>query len=327
MDLEELIKSIDIVEYISQYVDLEERGEEWWGLSCFKDENTPSFSVRKNPPLFYDWSSGVGGNLYTFVKKYHNCSNKQAVEIIKQYAGYDGDIPVAHEKMSATIDCKKYMRPQNISTSNVGIVLPDNYMDRYEKRADKLNIWEQEGISRESLNKFQVSYDGFSDRLVYPIRNTNGQIVNIGGRALDPQWKEKKMRKYTYFFPWGTMAVIYGLFENLEAIKSKKEIIIFEGCKSVLIAHTWGIHNCGALLTSHLNPHQMKLLARLGCRVVFALDKDVNIKNDKNICKLKNYVNCDYLWDGLNLLADKDSPVDKGEEVFKQLYGKRLRLR
>ena len=60
------------------------------------------------------------------------------------------------------------------------------------QRDDKLQVWESEGISRASLDRFQVFYDSFSDRLVYPIRNMGGQIVNIGGRALDPEWKEKK---------------------------------------------------------------------------------------------------------------------------------------
>lgn len=64
----------------------------------------------------------------------------------------------------------------------------------------------------------------------------------------DPEWKEKGMRKYTYLSGWGEMSVIYGLFENMEEILKKKEIIIFEGCKSVLLARSWGIRNTGALL-------------------------------------------------------------------------------
>lgn len=327
MELKELIASVDIVEYISQFVDLEQRNEEWWGLSPFKEENTPSFSVRKSPPLFYDYSSGIGGNLYTFVKQYNRCSNREAVEIIKKYAGYDGEVAVRQEKMAATLDCKRFMPSKHLAKQSKGVILPADYMLRYEKREDKLAIWEEEGISVASLDKFQVYYDGFSDRLVYPIRDLEGNIVNVGGRALDPKWKEKKMRKYTYFFSWGTMATIYGLFENMGAIKKAKEVILFEGCKSVLIANTWGIENCGALLTSHLNPNQMKILARLGCRVVFALDKEVNVRDDKNIQKLKNYVNCEFLWDKNDVLSDKDSPVDKGKEVFMQLYRQRLRLR
>ena len=55
-------------------------------------------------------------------------------------------------------------------------------------------------------------------------------------------------------------------------------------------------------------------------KVTFALDKEIDIRQDKNIQKLKQYVNVDYLWDKDNLLGEKDSPVDKGKEVFKRLY-------
>lgn len=321
MELDELIRSIDIVEYISQYIELTQKGEEWWGLSCFKEEKTPSFSVRKNPPLFYDYSSGVGGNLYSFVKAYHNCSSREAVEIIKKYAGYDGDVNTRRDKLSATIVCKQFMKQKNTKPSPTPTILPDDYMDRFEIREDKLDVWRKEGISDNSLKKFRVMYDSFSNRLVYPIRNLQGKIVNVGGRTLDDDWKEKKLRKYSYFQGWGGgMDVVYGLYENLEFIKSLDRIIIFEGCKSVLIADTFGIHNTGALLTSHLSPYQMKILASLGCRVTFALDKEIDIRQDKNIQKLKQYVNVDYLWDKDNLLGEKDAPVDKGKEVFNKLY-------
>lgn len=321
MDLEELIRSVDIVEYISQYVELVQKGEEWWGLSCFREEKTPSFSVRKNPPFFYDYSSGIGGNLYSFVKAYHNCSSREAAEIIKKYAGFEGEVNTRRDKLMATTVCKQFMKPHNTKPEPKPNILPDDYMLRFEDKDDKLEVWKKEGISDSSLRKFQVKYDSFSDRLVYPIRNLQGKIVNIGGRTLDPDWKEKKLRKYTYFQGWGGgMDIIYGLYENLEDIKDKNRVILFEGCKSVLLANTYGIHNTGAILTSHLSPYQMKILAILGCNVTFALDKDVDIRQDKNIQKLKQYVNVDYLWDKDNLLGEKDAPVDKGKEVFEKLY-------
>lgn len=327
MELSDLLESIDILEYLSQYCEFEERNGEYWALSPFKDEKTPSFSVRRDPPVFFDYSSGIGGNVFTFTKYYYKCGAKEAIEILKKYAGCEGAVFTPREKMAATVACKKYSKPKQRVKQSAGTILPENYMDRYEKRADKLQVWLNEGISMESLEKYQVRYDSFSDRLVYPIRNPSGKIVNIGGRALDPEWKEKKLRKYTYFYGWGTMDTIYGLTENIEAIRDKKEIILFEGCKSVLLAHTWGIRNCAAILTSHLNPHQMKILARLGCRVVFALDKDVRVRDDHNIAKLKNYVAVEYIWDRNDLLDDKDAPVDKGKEAFIKLYEGRLRYR
>ena len=62
-------------------------------------------------------------------------------------------------------------------------------MEKYERPTEKLSVWEREGISREVLDRFQVCYDRFSNRLVYPIRNTEGEIVNIGGRTLDADFK------------------------------------------------------------------------------------------------------------------------------------------
>ena len=327
MELSEMIEQIDIVEYIRQFAELEQRGEEYWCLSPFTDEKTPSFSVRPQPPCFFDYSSGIGGNVFTFTKYYFKCTAAEAVEKLRQYLGCEDGGVNPHEKLDATRSCIKFAPPKKTAKTSKGTVLPDNYMSRYEKGSDKLDVWRREGISDASLERFQVRYDGFSNCLVYPSRSPDGTIVNVGGRTLDPRWKEKKLRKYTYFFPWGTLNTIYGLAENFTEIMAKKEIILFEGCKSVLIADSWGIRNCGAILTSHLNPSQMKILAKLGCRTVFALDKDVPVCDDHNIRKLRQYVNVEYIFDRDNLLDEKDSPVDKGREVFLTLYEKRCSYR
>lgn len=328
MELVDLIRSIDIVAFISQYTELEQRNDEWWGLSVFKEEKTPSFSVRADPPVFYDYSSGIGGNVYSFVKHYYKCSNREAVEILKKYAGCEDNVFVRREKMAATLTCKRFSKPKSNKKTSKTTILPEDYMIRYEKDDSKLDIWRQEGISDASLDRFQVYYDGFSNRLVYPIRDINGNIVNVGGRTIDPDWKEKKQRKYTYFFGWnGSINTIYGLAENMESIKSKREVIIFEGCKSVLLADTWGIDNTAAILTSHLSNNQLMILVKLGARVVFALDKEVRIRDDHNIRKLKQYVNVEYLYDWSDMLGEKDAPVDKGLEVFKKLYDNRITLR
>lgn len=327
MELSDLIDSVNIVEYISQFVEMEEKGGEWWGLSPFKDEVTPSFSVRENPPCFYDFSSGKNGSLLNFIKCYNKCSFGEAVEILKKYVGCDGEIKPT-KKLAAVEVAKKYKGRKKQAKVPQTKVLPDDYMLRYEKNSEKLAVWEAEGISKASLERFQVAYDSFSNRLVYPIRSVNGDIVNIGARTLDPNWKQKKLRKYSYLFSWeGGMNTVFGLAENKEEILKKKEIILFEGAKSVMIADSWGIKNTGAVLTSHLSSLQLKILAKLGVRVVFALDKEVIIRDDPNIAKLKRYVSTDYIWDRDNLLDEKDSPVDKGKEVFNRLYESRLRYR
>lgn len=326
MELSELIESIDILDYISQYTEFTEKNGEYWALSLLKEENTPSFSVRRETNTFYDFSSGIGGNVLTFVRYYNKCGYQEAIEILKKYVGDDGTV-VHHKRLAAAEVAKHFAPPQKALKQEKSTVLPDDYMERYEHRADKLAIWEQEGISKASLERFQVRYDSFSNRLVYPIRNPDGKIVNVGGRTLEENWKERKLRKYTYFMPWGELKTIYGFAENLAHIKERGEIILFEGCKSVLLADTWGIRNTGAILTSHLNPNQMKLLIKLGCRVVFALDKDVSIRKDHNINQLKQFVNVEYIWDSSGLLDEKDAPVDKGPDVWNELYERRLSWR
>ncbi len=327
MDLSELIESVDILEYISQYVEFKEKNGEYWALSPFKDEKTPSFSVRKEDGTFYDFSSGIGGNVLTFVRYYDKCGYAKAIDKLKEYAGIEGEIKQC-KKLSAAEVAKRFAPRPAYKKSNKEIILPDDYMARYEKRGDKLIVWEQEGISRTSMDKFQVCYDSFSNRLVYPVRNAEGQIVNIGGRTLDEDWKSKGLRKYTYFKPWPNgMPIIYGLYENMAAIKEAHEIIVFEGVKSVMLADTYGVYNAGALLTSHLNQYQLQILIRLGCDVVFALDKDVNIRNDHDIKRLKPFVNVSYIWDRENLLNEKDSPVDAGREVWERLYNDRYMYR
>ena len=328
MDIEELIHSVDIVEYISQYVDLELRGDEWWGISPFTypPERTPSFSVRPDPPLFYDYSSGKGGNIYSFIKEYKKCTPQEVVDELKRFAGYDGEISIPHEKMAATIACKQFQTKKQQTKASTATKLSEKVFAKYEKNINILLAWINEGISTESLDKFNVMYDAFTNRIVYPIRNVDGEIVNIGGRAVDPDWKERGERKYTYFYKWGTIDTIYGLSENMQDILYKKEVIIFEGCKSVLLADTWGIHNTAAILTSHLSSNQFKILIKLGCDVVFGLDKDVDITKDKNIKKLTQYVNVYYLRDKDGLLDSKDAPVDKGKDVFKKLYDNKRKL-
>lgn len=325
MGLDALLEKVDIVDLASQFTDLEEKNGEFWGISpiTYPPENTPSFSVRRETGSFYDFSSGVGGTAITLIQYCQNISKHEAIEWLKQYCDAKGIIQ--RPQLAACEVARRFSPPKTTRKESKTTILPDDYMDRYEKNEEKLAVWETEGISRASLDRFQVYYDGFSDRLVYPIRDPQGKIVNIGGRTLDPQWKKKKLRKYTYFQSWGRMSTIYGFAENRDFIKEKHEIILFEGCKSVLLADTWGIRNTGAILTSHLNVDQMKLLAKLGCHVVFALDKDVRIRDDRHIAMLKQYVNVEYLWDRDDLLEEKDSPVDQGYRVFQTLYERRLK--
>lgn len=324
IDVDELLEHIDIVEYIGQLIDLEERDGEWWGLSPFTAEQTPSFSVDGERQLYYDFSSGHGGSVLTFIQRYFKVNFRRAMEIAEAYAGIDSSV-VLTPKAETIVALKKFAKKKEKDIQPHG-ALSDNVMSRYEFNHDKLQLWVDDGIPLDALKRYGVRYDPFSDRIVYPIKNADGKIVSISGRTADPQWHEKHLKKYTYFQPLGQCDLIYNLSDAIDEIKRKKEIILFEGAKSVMLADTFGFKNAGALLTSHLNPHQMKILIGLGVRVVLALDAGVNITGDAQVNRMKHFLPIEYIWNYNKLLEPKESPVDRGQEVFQTLYNNRRRL-
>lgn len=330
MDLQELCESIDLVDFFSQYTELEQKGREWWGLTPFQDENTPSFSVDPENHIYYCFSTGNGGTVLDFIMAYHHCSFREAVEKLKVYCNKEGISLTENKRLVTTSICKKFRERANKGKQSTAKVLPDTYMDKYIANVN-LDVWLNEGISKEVLDMYQVRYDPFANRLVYPIRNLKGEIVNIGGRTLDPDWKAKKLKKYNYYQSWGVINVVFGLYHNKQEVIKTRNLILFEGAKSVMLANTWGINNCGAILTSHLGNSQMKLLLEFCVKnsvsLTFALDKEIDIRKDNHIAQLKKYLNIFYLWDRDDDLPDvKMAPVDMGEDIFRKLLQQRVRL-
>lgn len=323
MEVSDIISAVNIEEYISQYCDLEEKGGEMWGLSPFKDEKTPSFSVNPGNGYWYDFSTGYGGNLLDFVMRYHHVDLAHAVRLLKQYAHISDDAP-SPVFLTASRVAKRFRVNKRPSKPRASAILSPDYMNLYPFRKDKLSLWAQEGISYETMRYFGVRYDPADDRIVYPVRNYNGDIISVCGRTCDPDYKAKKLRKYTYFQSIGTIDTLYGYSEHRNAIHQQKEIILFEGAKSVMLAHGWGIYNTAAILTSHISPDQFNFLVRLGnvhgVRLVFALDKDIRVAEIERVKKLASYAQVFYLQDDENLLNEKDSPVDQGVNIFRHLY-------
>lgn len=325
MEVAEIIEAVDVTEYISQYVEFEEKGGELWAISPFNPtEKTPSFSLRPETKLFYDFSAGFGGNIIDFITKLDGISVRAAVQKLKAFAHITEteDGPVT--RLEASRIAKKYRLQAKQQPQMTAKPLPERYMERYEFRRDKLQLWADEGISWDTMRRYGVRYDAVDDRIVYPVRDYDGRIFCVSGRTCDPDFKAKGLRKYTYMGSIGTLNTIYGYAENMPAIITSKEIIIFEGAKSVMLAHGWGFENCGALLTSHLSQNQFEYLLRLsnfhGVQITFALDADVDITKDARIMKLTQYTRVFWVRNRQKLLEDKMAPVDAGKEVWERLY-------
>ena len=200
------------------------------------------------------------------------------------------------------------------------------------------SLWLDEGISADSMKKYQIGYWGKENKITIPHRDMNGRLIGIRGRALDEEEILAK-RKYMPLTIEGRCLKhslgnnLYGLCQNEEAIKRTGKICIVESEKSVLLGDTYYHQNnftvavCGSSLTGV----QCNIIKRLGVReVILGFDKEYTDpeskvaeaywqKKIKLASQLTPYCTVYILWDTQGLLELKDSPFDKGKETLELL--------
>ena len=317
MTWEEIMEQADIVEYISQFVDLEYRNGEYWGLSPFKEENTPSFSVRRETQLFNDFSSEIKGNIYNFIMEYFHIEFAEAIKVLKDYLKIedDGEYIPQPQIIKVMKSLKPKVKKKDISERKI---LPNNFMDKFQKTP--ITLWQEEGISQEIMDFYQVRFDPLKEAIVFPVWDNDGKIINVKGRNVGKHWKEMGLPKYYHMFKLGTIDYLWGLNFKRDIIKEKKEVILVESEKSVMKLEGWGVKNAVALCNGKITDAQLRLIIGLQSNVVLALDKDKN--GQKLECEnlLKQYTKFFKIADKTNLLSQKDAPCDKGLEVWEKLY-------
>lgn len=208
-----------------------------------------------------------------------------------------------------------------------------------------IQVWLDEGISRESMAKYQISYWGQENKIIIPHRDINGRLIGIRGRSFN-QWELDEGKKYMPIVIEGQTLKhtlgnnLYGLCQNEEAIRRIGKIIIFEAEKSVLLCDTYYHQNnfsvavCGSAIT----PTQCRILQELGVReVMIAFDKEYEDASSKVAevygnkllklaAKLIPYFTVYILWDSEGLLEKKDSPADKGQDVLEKLMKSKIEI-
>jgi len=202
--------------------------------------------------------------------------------------------------------------------------------------------WIKEGILKKTLDKYQIGFNIERNQITIPHRDANGNLVGIRARNLDKDALEKgfkytpvRVGKKDYKYPTGLN--LYGYYQNKETIKKSKKIVLFEAEKSVLkLDSFYGLSNAVALNGTMLSDFQIKMIDELNVNeIIIALDKEFdNPKSFEAInyahkifsifSKLKTRYVVSVIWDVHGLLEMKDSPVDKGKEVYEQLLSERV---
>lgn len=202
--------------------------------------------------------------------------------------------------------------------------------------------WLNDGISREAMDKFDIRYSISQNKIIIPHRDAEGRLVGIRGRALN-EWEVENVGKYMpvklehLWYKHPLSMNLYGLYENKGLIKKHKVAYVFESEKSVLQFESFGLPHCAvAVCGSQFNKYQLNILLK-ECQpneVVICFDKEENEGETKYFDKLyalcqkyTQYCQFSFIYDRLGLLNMKESPSDRGEEIFKQLLGKRVKVR
>lgn len=292
---------IDMVELVNGYTRLERRGNRWWGLSPFKPEKTPSFSVKPEDGFYYCFATNQGGDLFRFVSEMEGLSFPEAVEFLAERAGITIDAgggPDPEEQRRVALR-ELYNR---VSGSFHYLLTSD------ERGAAARAYARQRGITDESLERFRLGYapdDGrwlygflqrksysrgfldesglfsqrmagltlFRNRLMFPISDERDRVLAFGGRALDENARAKYINSPETAI-YTKKRSLFGLSQALSALRSEKRAYLMEGYLDVIAFSQAGLSNAVAPLGTAFTAEQATLLKRWVREVVLVFDAD-----------------------------------------------------
>lgn len=320
--LQQINENANLLDYVSQFIEMEKRGNDYFGQCPLHIDNTPSFSITPAKNSYYCFSCGKSGGIIGYLMDYEGMQFESAVEKAAKLA----DMDLSKMCKSNTVSWLKKLRMLALKKDNdfSHEILPESELKKYKKEP----VWEwlNEDISQETMDLFGVMVDTWQNRIIYPVYDIHGNLINIKARTRYPNYKKLKIPKYINYYPIGVMDYFQGLNITLKYVKEKGEIIIFESVKSVMKAFGWGYKNCASAEKHTLTKEQLDLLVKLKVNVVFAYDSDISYRQSdvkQNIDKLKRVTNVYVIEDKNKLLggvAAKNAPVDCGEDIWSQLY-------
>lgn len=300
--IEEVKRSADIVEIISEYVPgLKKSGSNYKALSPFSNEKTPSFVVSPEKQIFKDFSTGRGGSVFRFLQEYLNISFPESVELVADKIGIKIDkkgtskseISKSEIMRRALEDVSDYYHKnifnseiayQYLSRRGFGDELvntfqigysPDDWESTYKYLNSKNypdNILEEVGIIKKT--KRGSWYDYYKGRLIFPIRNKLGRTVGFGGRILKKDDQGPKYLNTPQTPLYDKSKILFGLFEAKDEIRNKNYCILVEGYADVVSLYQAGIKNVVASSGTALTTGQLDLLKNYTKKLYLIYDAD-----------------------------------------------------
>jgi hypothetical protein len=283
-------------------------------------------------------------DVFTLIQKMQDLRDEPVSlpEAIK-IAGMDSDIDMTDVDVQARNDMD-YLYDLNHTVSNElynpEVLDESRVMQAFIYSPDALRLWEQEGISTQTLIKYKIKYDPVANAIIIPHYNDEGGLIGVRGRYLNPD-AYAKYKPIVYngkTLSHKTSRVVYGLNFNKEAIQRHKIAIIFEGEKSVMKMDTvYGDNNVAVAVSGKtITIDHIKLLLKYGVeKIILAFDRDYSdldeiVEKQQEyrdiVSYVQNFCNVSMIIDYSFKLNYKDSPIDKGKDVFEELMAKKINL-
>ena len=296
---EEVRARLNIEDVISEYVQLKRAGRNLKGLSPFTDERTPSFMVSPEKQIWHDFSSGKGGDIFTFVMLVEGMDFRQALEHLARKAGVDlslfshGDGRTAKRrararealklaanfyqqnlvKNSAALEYavkKRRLNRQTIGDFIIGYA-PDQG-DALTKALEKRGFSRRELADAGLVNRF--GGDLFRGRMMVALSDGSGEVVGFTGRIIHDDPRAPKYLNTPQTLLFDKSRHIFGLYQAKEAIRKSDAAVIVEGNLDVVSSHQAGVKNVVATAGTAMTLQHLKALSRLAGRIRVAFDGD-----------------------------------------------------
>ena len=322
--LQSINDNADLLAYAQQTLDLEQRGNDYFAHCPLHRDDTPSLSFTPSKNSYYCFSCGASGGMIGYLMDFEGMEFEDAVEKAAGLANIDMSKMCQSKTMILLKKWRMFLQSKQKKEVYKHSIIPMTAFTKFSK--EEVPEWLEEGISQEVMDLFDIRIDNYSNRIVYPVYDIDGNLINIKGRTRYENYKKLKLPKYMNYYTVGVMDYFQGLEKTLKYIKEQNEIIIFESIKSVMKAYGWGYKNCVSAEKHTLTPEQISLLVKLKVNVTFAYDSDVSYNDGEvkeNIDKLRKVTNVYVISDKDLLLggsSTKNAPVDCSQDIWEELY-------
>ncbi|MDZ7819359.1 MAG: DNA primase [Aliarcobacter sp.] len=290
--IENLKNHLDVVDVVSQFIELKKTGANFKACCPFHGETTPSFVVSPAKQIYHCFGCGVGGDSIKFVMEYEKLSYPETIEKLASMYNFNLDYENSTEKKQDTKVIEDVNRfYQKLFVSN------DSVKEYIHKR----------GISEFSIEKFEIGYapasidtinflksnhynltdaidlgiidtgtnglySRFIERITFPIYSISGKLVGFGGRTITGHNAKYVNSPQTKLF--NKSRLLYGYHLAKEHIYKKNQIIVCEGYLDVIMLHQAGFNTAVATLGTALTQEHLPLLRRGEPKVILAYDGD-----------------------------------------------------